>query len=159
VRLVPRGHACYTAELVAGERTLSARVRVAKHAPPDLALEVDGHRVRTVALEAEPGAWWIAVARETIELRWRSPFPDPAHAARHETALVAPMPGQVTSVLVAEGQTVQAGEPLLILTAMKMEHVVASPHDGVVAELRYRAGESVPAGAILLDVRPEGAEP
>jgi biotin carboxyl carrier protein len=64
------------------------------------------------------------------------------------------MPGQVVAVLVEEGQTVRAGDPLLILEAMKMEHVIAAPYGGTVAAVHYREGEPVPASAILLDVQP-----
>jgi acetyl/propionyl-CoA carboxylase alpha subunit len=155
LRLMPLDDDRFSVEVASTGRTLAAHVRVREHVPPDLTLEVAGHLRRAVALEAAGGAWWIAVAGEIVTLRWHSPFPDPAHAPRHEAALVAPMPGQVTAVLVADGQTVHAGEALVILTAMKMEHVVASPQDGVVAELRCRAGDSVPAGAVLLDVRPD----
>jgi geranyl-CoA carboxylase alpha subunit len=154
VRLTPQGPARFAAEVASGERLYSAHVRVAEPTPPDLAVEMDGRRMNTIALESEPGTWWVGVAGEAVELRWSSPFPDAAHAPRHETALVAPMPGQVTSVLAAEGQAVRAGEALLILTAMKMEHVVAAPQDGIVAKLRHHVGDSVPAGAVLLEVRP-----
>ncbi|HVE24682.1 MAG TPA: biotin carboxylase N-terminal domain-containing protein, partial [Sporichthya sp.] len=53
--------------------------------------------------------------------------------------LVAPMPGSVVRVMVAEGDTVTAGTPLLVLEAMKMEHTITSPSDGVVAALNVTA--------------------
>jgi 3-methylcrotonyl-CoA carboxylase alpha subunit len=63
------------------------------------------------------------------------------------------MPGQIIGVLVAEGQPVTAGDPLMILEAMKMEHTIRAPHDGVVATIHYRPGDQVRASAVLLDVR------
>ena len=64
-------------------------------------------------------------------------------------SLVAPMPGLIRRVLVEAGTTVTAGQPLLILEAMKMEQTVAAPAAGLVAELRAKAGEQVAAGQVL----------
>jgi 3-methylcrotonyl-CoA carboxylase alpha subunit len=54
---------------------------------------------------------------------------------------------------VREGQAVAAGDPLMILEAMKMEHTIRAPHDGVVSAIHYQPGEQVRAAAFLLDVR------
>ena len=66
------------------------------------------------------------------------------------------MPGVVRRVLAEVGTAVTAGQPLLVLEAMKMEQTVAAPADGVVAELRAKAGEQVSGGQILavLDAAP-----
>ncbi len=58
-------------------------------------------------------------------------------------ALRSPMPGAVLAVAVADGDTVVAGQPLLVIEAMKMEHTIAAPSDGVVAELAVRPGQQV----------------
>jgi propionyl-CoA carboxylase alpha chain len=59
------------------------------------------------------------------------------------------MPGTVTRVAVAAGDTVPAGALVLVLEAMKMEHPVHAPQDGVVAELPVRAGQQVDGGSVL----------
>jgi 3-methylcrotonyl-CoA carboxylase alpha subunit len=64
--------------------------------------------------------------------------------------LQAPMPGKVTMVHVAAGQAVRRGQVLLVMEAMKMEHAVAAPEDGVVKEVRYRPGEQVAEGEALI---------
>jgi propionyl-CoA carboxylase alpha chain len=64
-------------------------------------------------------------------------------------SLLAPMPGLVLRVLADVGATVTAGQPLVVLEAMKMEQTVTAPADGVLAELRAKAGEQVAAGQIL----------
>lgn len=66
--------------------------------------------------------------------------------------LTAPMPGQVLAVAVAEGDTVAAGQTLVILEAMKMEIRVSAPFAGQVSRLRVTAGQVVERGAPLLDV-------
>ena len=64
--------------------------------------------------------------------------------------LTAPMPGKVVSFAVKAGDKVKIGQTLAVLEAMKMEHTIAAPADGVVAELLYAPGDQVPEGAELL---------
>jgi 3-methylcrotonyl-CoA carboxylase alpha subunit len=71
-------------------------------------------------------------------------------------ALLAPMPGRVTAVDVAEGQAVAKGQRLLTLEAMKMEHGLVAPFDGLVAELPAVAGAQVREGSLLVRVEKEG---
>jgi 3-methylcrotonyl-CoA carboxylase alpha subunit len=67
--------------------------------------------------------------------------------------LTAPMPGKVVSFSVKAGDTVKKGQALAVMEAMKMEHTIAAPVDGVVAELMYSPGDQVPEGAELLSLR------
>lgn len=78
-------------------------------------------------------------------------FPDPDDAVAHGS-LLAPMPGSVVRVGAAVGDTVTAGQPLIWLEAMKMEHTIAAPEDGVLAELNVAAGQQVEVGAVLARV-------
>ncbi|MBS0291905.1 MAG: ATP-grasp domain-containing protein, partial [Proteobacteria bacterium] len=64
--------------------------------------------------------------------------------------LTAPMPGKVVSFAVKAGDKVAKGQPLAVMEAMKMEHTIAAPADGVVAELLYVPGDQVTEGAELL---------
>ncbi len=73
-------------------------------------------------------------------------------ASGGHASLSAPMPGTVVKVLVEEGQEVAARQPLIVLEAMKMEHVVAAPHDGLVRKLFFRPGDLVAKGAALVDL-------
>jgi acetyl/propionyl-CoA carboxylase alpha subunit len=75
-------------------------------------------------------------------------FGDPTKLAP-AGSLLAPMPGLVLRVLAEPGAVVTAGQPLLVLEAMKMEQTVSAPADGVVAELRAKAGEQVSTGQVL----------
>jgi 3-methylcrotonyl-CoA carboxylase alpha subunit len=60
------------------------------------------------------------------------------------------MPGKVVAFLVAPGQKVSAGQPLAVMEAMKMEHTIAAPRDGTVAEWLYAVGDQVDEGGELL---------
>lgn len=67
--------------------------------------------------------------------------------------LRAPMAGKIIRVLVQSGDSVQTGEPLLILEAMKMEQQITAPHDGVVDRVMCQEGQQVTAGAELVVLR------
>jgi acetyl/propionyl-CoA carboxylase alpha subunit len=78
-----------------------------------------------------------------------------AHSRRSpEARLESPMPGVVTKVLVAAGESVVKGQPLVAVEAMKMEHVIRAPRDARVVELRVRAGEMVAGGVLLVELDP-----
>ena len=79
---------------------------------------------------------------------------DPLNPARSEAAgvgrLTAPMPGKITQVLVAAGDRVKRGAPLLVVEAMKMEHTITAPMDGTIDRVRYAVGDLVEDGAELI---------
>jgi acetyl-CoA/propionyl-CoA carboxylase biotin carboxyl carrier protein len=88
----------------------------------------------------------------------REQAPLDAAAAAAESAggpVLSPMPGTVTVVEVAEGQRVAAGDRLVVVEAMKMEHVLTAPVDGVVRDMRARAGATVARDGVLLSVETE----
>ena len=83
-----------------------------------------------------------------------------AHAAQGSAAsgnLSAPMPGKLLSFAVKVGDRVKAGQALAVMEAMKMEHTVAAPADGTVAELLYAPGDQVHEGAPLLRLESQEA--
>ena len=66
--------------------------------------------------------------------------------------MTAPMPGKILEVKVADGQTVEAGELLLVMEAMKMEHRIVAPTDGVVAKVNFSMGDQVQQGDVLVEM-------
>ncbi|MBU3705409.1 MAG: acetyl/propionyl-CoA carboxylase subunit alpha [Mycobacterium sp.] len=77
----------------------------------------------------------------------------------HEGSLLAPMPGSVIRVGAAVGDTVTAGQPLIWLEAMKMEHTITSPADGVLTQFDVTVGQQVELGAALARVEAPQSEP
>ncbi|WP_343899151.1 biotin/lipoyl-containing protein, partial [Nocardioides aquaticus] len=75
-------------------------------------------------------------------------FTDPADAVA-SGSLLAPMPGSVVAVLVGPGEEVSAGQAVLVLEAMKMQHTVTAPYDGTVAQIDVTPGTQVAAGEVL----------
>lgn len=66
-------------------------------------------------------------------------------------ALAAPMPGVIRQIFVAQGVTVEIGEKMLIMEAMKMEHTIAAPRPGIVKQIFYKIGDQVTEGTELLE--------
>ena len=79
-----------------------------------------------------------------------------AHAqdtqGEHGGGLTAPMPGKIISISVKAGDTVEKGQPLLVMEAMKMEHTISAPADGRVGEVFYGVGDQVTEGAELVSI-------
>lgn len=93
--------------------------------------------------------WWVHLNGRTF--KWERIEPG-SSGAEDEGGLVAPMPGKVLEVLVAQGDVVEAGTPLMVLEAMKMEHRIVAAADGSVVAVHYEAGDQVAQGAVLLDL-------
>jgi geranyl-CoA carboxylase alpha subunit len=120
--------------------------------------EVDGHALIASVIQGEKNTVWVALAGQTWELERISSLGEREGASQTAGSLLAPMPGVVLAVLVAAGQNVSAGDPLMTLEAMKMEQTVRAPHDGVIAAIHFAPGEQVTAGATLLTIQPEDSE-
>jgi 3-methylcrotonyl-CoA carboxylase alpha subunit len=75
-----------------------------------------------------------------------------AAGAAADGAILSPMPGRIIAVEVAAGESVGKGQKLVTLEAMKMEHTLTAPFDGVVAELSAEEGAQVSEGALLARV-------
>ncbi|TCC12504.1 ATP-grasp domain-containing protein [Kribbella soli] len=121
--------------------------------PERVVLEVDGVR-RSFDVAAYDGITCVDSSLGSVALHPVERFVDPAHQVA-AGSLVAPMPGTVIRVGVAVGDVVKRGQPLLWLEAMKMEHTIAAPADGVVGELKVEAGQQVEVGAVLVVVGEE----
>jgi 3-methylcrotonyl-CoA carboxylase alpha subunit len=117
----------------------------------DLARPVSYDQQHYAVLAPDGEATWATMQGQT----WR--FAVPRHAANAglsggDGAIPAPMPGKVIAVVVTEGQAVEAGQRLLVLEAMKMEHALTAPFAGTVTELRVREGAQVEVDALLARV-------
>ena len=111
-------------------------------------LEVAGVR-RRFAVHVVGGTTWVDSSLGATTLVELPRYPDPGSGLA-AGSLTAPMPGTVVRVEVSAGTTVEAGAVLLVLEAMKMEHVVRAPADATVDEVSVEAGQQVDAGALLV---------
>jgi acetyl-CoA/propionyl-CoA carboxylase, biotin carboxylase, biotin carboxyl carrier protein len=124
-----------------------------------LVVTVDGV-ARRYAWAQHGDTLWLGRDGRAWGIREQAPL-DAATSAQAGAGgpVIAPMPGTVTAVEVVDGQSVAAGARLVVVEAMKMEHVLTAPVDGVVRELHARPGATVAKDAVLLVVEPIGGEP
>jgi len=99
---------------------------------------------------------WVGRDGDAWQVRDHDPVAASLTGSGHAGAdsLTAPMPGTVTVVKVAVGDEVAAGQSLLVVEAMKMEHVISAPHAGTVAELDVTAGTTVAMDQVLAVIAP-----
>ncbi|HEX3952046.1 MAG TPA: acetyl/propionyl/methylcrotonyl-CoA carboxylase subunit alpha [Stellaceae bacterium] len=153
---VRRDGAAYRVEL-AGETCLAATDWQPGHPLMHLRIE---DRLATVQIEKQRGRVFRIVHDGVIrraqvlspraaELLLLMPEKQPADTSR---LVLSPMPGLLTAVVVEEGQEVKAGEPLVVVEAMKMENVLRAERDGRVAKLRAKAGDSLAVDQIILEL-------
>jgi acetyl-CoA carboxylase biotin carboxylase subunit len=122
-------------------------VRVVSWEAPELTLEEDSYRWGA-RMSFDGDRAYVHTAQFSVGLARKPRFADKSQAVP-EGGCVAPMPGKIVELRVDEGDTVHAGQVLMIMEAMKMEHSVTAPQDGNVAQLLVAAGDQVDADALL----------
>ena len=114
--------------------------------------EIDGRPVRAIFARVGDASWWLAEGAEiaVVDARLHGRSSD---ATKASGALLAPMHGRVTQVLVTPGIVVEAGALLLVIEAMKMEHQIRAPRAGTIAALHARPGDQVAARQCLVEMQ------
>ncbi|MBT2506750.1 ATP-grasp domain-containing protein [Streptomyces sp. ISL-98] len=141
------------------EPPAAAGARLVDVTPHRLTVELAGI-THTFSHATGPEGIWLGRDGDS----WHVQDYDPVAAALSGSArsgvdtLAAPMPGTVTVVKVAVGDHVDAGQSLLVVEAMKMEHVISAPHAGTVTELDVTPGSTVAMDQVLAVVVPETPE-
>ncbi|RVX42859.1 propionyl-CoA carboxylase alpha chain [Nonomuraea polychroma] len=147
VRSQPR-RACFTGIEVVYDPLPDGVVTISTE-PHRVVLERDGVRhTYEIAQYDEDGTVYVDHAGGHAELTPVPRLPEPVEQIA-PGSLLAPMPGSVLRVEVAAGDRVVKGQSVLVLEAMKMEHRIAAPADGVVSGVHVEKGQQVEAGAVL----------
>lgn len=139
-------------------------------------LVIDGETVEVQARRSPDGIWmlttatgeqlqaqvslvkdtfWVTVAGDTFVL---TDVVESQSSQAMSGGLEAPMPGKVIAVEARVGQQVAAGDTLMIVEAMKMEHAIKSPHGGTVSAVHFGVGDAVEPGNPLCEVTPDADE-
>ncbi|OLZ66304.1 acetyl/propionyl-CoA carboxylase subuit alpha [Streptomyces amritsarensis] len=134
-----------------------ARGRIVSRTPDTVTVELDGvtHRFSHAA---SPEGTWFGRDADSWHVQRHDPVSAHGAASAGADTLAAPMPGTVTVVKVAVGDKVSAGQSLLVVEAMKMEHVISAPHAGTVTELDVSPGTTVAMDQVLAVVTPDEEE-
>ncbi|MEW5985330.1 MAG: biotin/lipoyl-containing protein [Chloroflexota bacterium] len=107
---------------------------------------------RPYEIAFDPDLHWLRSARGLHRLEARDVEALDARPRNGDGRVKAPIPGQITRVLVSVGQAVAAGEPLLVLEAMKMENEIRASRAGVVAAVHVSAGRGVARNELLTEI-------
>ncbi|WTW98138.1 acetyl/propionyl-CoA carboxylase subunit alpha [Streptomycetaceae bacterium NBC_01309] len=158
VRVHGRGRHTEVAYGDADERA-AVPAHIVVEGPGEVRLTYDGLSEMYRYALADDGSWWLSRGADT----WRAAPHDPVESAAGaggvagDGTLVAPMPGTVTVVKAAVGDRVTAGQAVVVVEAMKMEHAVTAPFDGTLTEVRVDVGTRVALDEVLALVHPEDA--
>jgi len=146
VDLTPNGKSYKTAF---GDKTFDVEILRAENGKLDLL--IDSRHV--IAYVSSDGAKrWVTVNGQTFVLTKTSSARRGGAGHDHASELAAPMPGQIRSVNVSEGEAVSKGQTLLVLEAMKMEIRIQAPFDGMVKSISVSTGLIVEREQILIVV-------
>ncbi|HUC09922.1 MAG TPA: acetyl/propionyl/methylcrotonyl-CoA carboxylase subunit alpha [Stellaceae bacterium] len=137
--------------LAFGQRHITAAAEIRPDGVCDLVVDGVKKRIRVLAHGAETA---VFIDGESWVFEEIDPLLPSAGEAPGAGKLTAPMPGRVTRLLVDTGAEVRRGEPLMVVEAMKMEHTITAPVDGVVTAVRFRVGELVEEGVELIALAP-----
>ena len=127
-------------------------VRVLERGAHGLHVECNGQVLRIHVIDAERE---LHLFRRGVHAALRAVRTEDAlqvAAGAEQGSLLTPLPGTIVAVHVTPGQKVARGAPLVTVEAMKMEHTLTAPDDGVVARLSYGLGDRVQAGAVLVEL-------
>ncbi len=143
----PPGEDGFVAVTVDGEP-----LRVAVSAPAPEAIEWALVDTRPYELLVDRDLHWIQSPKGRHSVQVRDHEAAVARPISRDGRIKAPIPGLIVRLLVEQGQRVEAGQPVLVLEAMKMENEIVAPRDGVVASLNVRPGQSVALHELLAEI-------
>lgn len=115
-----------------------------------LIVNVNGHRSKMTVVEHD-NEYSLFTPNHALRCRLVTPDLGISDEDDHHAGFVAPMNGTVVGLMVEPNQVVKKGQTLMMMEAMKMEHALKAPSDGVVTEFYYQAGDLVDGGAALLN--------
>jgi 3-methylcrotonyl-CoA carboxylase alpha subunit len=135
----------------------SISVAQVTRAHDSLAASLDGVRVAAHVLvyETHVHVW---LEGQHYDFLYEDPRSKEFSATASRGGLTTPLPGVVAAVAVATGQVVAAGEVLMVIEAMKMEHTITAPYAGTVQALHFARGDRVPEGSALLELAAAAAD-
>ena len=142
-------------EIRIGEETESRSAKLLSSTSDHFEIQLDG--VHASGYASKFGSrWYVDIPAGGLTLLEKSRFPE-ADIADIEGGLTAPMPGKILAIEVAKGDSVTAGQLLVLMEAMKMEHQIVATFDGAVADVRVAVGDQVDNGELLVIIAAEAA--
>ncbi len=113
---------------------------------------VQGDDRRQARLAKVGDDWWVHFDGHVSRIQVAEP--GATRAVTSGAGLTAPMPGKVLTVMASVGESVDEGQPLVVMEAMKMEHQICADVTGTVTAIHYAAGDQVDQSAVLVEIEP-----
>jgi acetyl/propionyl-CoA carboxylase alpha subunit len=135
------------------------RLRLIARGAQSLDVEVDDEMQRLRIVELQQELHLFRAGRHSVLRLNRTEDALQGSSAVEQGSLLTPLPGTIVATHVTPGQQVARGAPLVTVEAMKMEHTLTAPYDGIVTRVAFGVTERVAAGAILVELAPLGSEP
>jgi 3-methylcrotonyl-CoA carboxylase alpha subunit len=129
-------------------------LRILARDAASLRVECDGEVTRVSVFEAVPALHLFVSGRHVVVNLVSTDDALQVVGTAEQGSLLTPLPGTVVAVHVAAGQRVARGAPLITVEAMKMEHTLTAPYEGVVSRLAFGLADRVQAGAVLVELAP-----
>ena len=123
----------------------------------ELYADIDGYRRRVVVVPHD-GLFTLFTERGAMQFSLARADYGQEDVATGPGVFNAPMNGVIVKLLVEPGTEVKKDQPVMIMEAMKMEHTLCAPADGLVREFYFQAGDQVDGGSLLLDFVEPGSE-
>jgi len=127
-------------------------VRVAARGAQSLHAECNGQQLKVHLIEADPQLHVFRHGHHAVLQLSRTEDALQVAGGAEQGSLLTPLPGTLVAVHIKQGQQVARGAPLVTVEAMKMEHTLTAPYDGVVSRIAFGIGDRVLAGAILVEL-------
>ena len=116
-----------------------------------LSISYDNMSLSTYIVKSSPHSLYLWSNGLSHLIRFKNPLETDKKQSDKESHVKAPMTSKVISINVKSGEVVEKGQPLIIVEAMKMEHVIKAPKDGTIGSIYYKIGDIVQEGVDLLD--------
>jgi 3-methylcrotonyl-CoA carboxylase alpha subunit len=129
-------------------------LRILARDAASLRVECDGEVTRIGVYEAAPALHLFVSGRHVVVNLKSTDDALQVVGTAEQGSLLTPLPGTVVAVHVASGQRVARGAPLITVEAMKMEHTLTAPYEGVVSRVAFGLADRVQAGAVLVELAP-----
>jgi 3-methylcrotonyl-CoA carboxylase alpha subunit len=130
-----------------GDRTIQAQGRIEECR---LYADIDGHRLQAL-VNADHNSYQVFTRESALQFTLGQADHGSDDEGESPGGLTAPMTGTIVALVATPGTNVRKGDTLLVMEAMKMEHTISAPEDGLVREFYFRAGDLVDGGAEMLD--------
>ena len=139
-----------------GSFTVDNQHEVVLHDWSESAVDIEIDSIRTLSSVSMDGDQLLVQCLGGNKLLIIQPRFKSSHDQEQQGSLVSPMPGKVVELKVKQGDRVKAGDNLLMIEAMKMNHIVKANEDGIIAELFVQENDQLDYGAVLMIIEPKG---